>query len=143
MLTTQRTAFAEQAVMLAMAFKVDLGGLRIPPGDYRPEVTTPIGASTSGGLILQRIRLVPRTTGYTALVIGDVKLKDSKAELRSFDYVDAVHRRRASQPFPISREAYADVVAKIRDFFDTSSFRTSIAPPPATLGSDPPPSQSR
>ena len=134
----QRTAFAQQSIMFAMGFKADLGNLSIPPGDYAPEVTTPKGESTSGGVILQRIRLVPRKEGFEPLVIGDVKYKDSKAELRTFEHVDLVHRRRLQLPFPIDAATYNALLEKLRAFFDASNFTTTLAGPPANLVGPPP-----
>jgi hypothetical protein len=119
--------------MFAMAFKVDLGSLSIPPGDYAPEVSTPKGESTSGGVILQRIRLVPRKEGFEPLVIGDVKYKDSKAELRTFEHVDLLYRRRLQQPFPVDVKVYTALLDKLRAFFDASNFTTTLAGPPANL----------
>jgi hypothetical protein len=129
-----RTRFAIQALDFSEAFNAGLGTLRLAPGEYRPELTSPEGPSTGGGVqATQHIRLVSARQGFSTLVVGSANQRSAQAELRSFDYVDAVHRERFGKPAPLDRRQYEQFLGMARNFFDTHRLTTTLAAPPPEL----------
>ena len=85
---------------------------------------------------MQHLRLVPGQPGLPTLVVGHANRADGKAELRSFDYVDAVHRQRFQRPLPLDRTQYDAFMDSAKLIFAALQLRTTIAGPPADLGSE-------
>jgi hypothetical protein len=126
-----RTEVAIQADEFAAALNSGLKLIHLVPGDYVPELIAPAGPSTAGGrLATQRLRLVPRQPGFPIVVVGSANHVDGTAEIRSFDYVDAVHRARFRQPFPISRDDYTQFVDDIVRLFEIAKLSPEVREPP-------------
>ena len=137
-----QTQHAIQATDLAAALNDSLKKLRIGPGDYVPELMAPEGPSTAGGAqAMQHLRLVPGQPGLPTLVIGHANRADGKAELRSFDYVDAVHRQRFQRPLPLDRAQYDAFMDSAKLILAALHLRTTIAGLPAELSSEATPPQ--
>src|SRR4051812_48796568 len=102
-----RTRFAIQALDFSEAFNAGLGTQVLAPGSYKPQMTAPEGQSTGGGVqAMQHIRLVSSSPGVPVLVVGSANQPGGVAELRSFEYVDAVHRERFGNPVALDRHQY-------------------------------------
>lgn len=127
-----------QALDFSSAFKSVVGHLRLAPGGYVPELMAPEEPSTRGGQhARQRIRLVS-TAGasdrFPTLVVGSANVKSGKAELRSFDYVDAVHRAHFGRPLELDRTAYGQFLELVRNYFAVAQLDvTTEDTPPAEV----------
>ena len=94
-----RTRYAVQALDFAETFNAGLGALSLKPGAYQPQLTAPEGPSTGGGVqAVQHVRLVPARQGYPSILVGSANQRLGTVELRSFEYIDAVHRRALATP---------------------------------------------
>jgi hypothetical protein len=137
-----RTRFAIEANDLADALNAALGTIRLRPAGYKPELTKPEGLSTGGGIAaMQHLRLVPQLEGKRTLVVGHANGPTKTAELRSFDNLDALHRKQFNEPVELDRKDYeqflemaGNLMAVLR--LDTSvsgqtrfSIHASMAPP--------------
>lgn len=132
-----QTQHAIQATDLAAALNDSLKKLRIGPGDYVPELMAPEGPSTAGGAqAMQHLRLVPGQPGLPTLVVGHANRAEGKAELRSFDYVDAVHRQRFQRPLPLDRVQYDAFMDSAKLILSALHLHPTIASPPADLGAE-------
>lgn len=138
-----RTRFAIEANDLADALNAALGTIRLRPAGYRPELTKPEGLSTGGGVAaMQHLRLVPEVAGKRTLVVGHANRATRTAELRSYENLDALHRKQWDAPVELDRSDYdqflemaGNLMAVLR--LDTSvsgqtrfSIHASMAPPP-------------
>src|SRR5262249_31327780 len=129
-----RTQYSVQAMDLAATFNSALAKFHLMPGDYVPELTAPEGPSTGGGVqALQRLRIVPRHPAFPTLVCGDVNQKDGRAELRTWDHVDALYRQRFKRPLPIDRAQYDQFLQMAKNFLDVLRIQTVVTGPPAVL----------
>jgi len=129
-----QTYHALQASELAAAVNEALKKVRLRPGEYAAELTEPEGPSTAGGLqSMQHVRLVPRVAGHPTLVVGHADQGDKKAELRTFDHLDAVHRQRFKRPLELDRKQYEDFLTLARGLLEALHFRTTLVGPPAEL----------
>lgn len=127
-----RTRVSMQALDFAGAFKSVVGHLRIAPAGYVPELMAPDGPSTGGGSqARQRIRLVPTNERYPTLVVGSANVKSGKSELRSYDYVDAVHRQHFGKPVDLDRAAYDAFIEMVRNYFSVAQLDVVIERAPA------------
>ncbi len=96
-----RTRFAVRAIDFAETFNAGLGAMSIQPGAYRPQLTAPDGPSTGGGVqAVQHVRLVAARQGFPSILVGSANQRFGTAELRSYEYIDAVHRERWRRPVP-------------------------------------------
>lgn len=128
---TFRTDVAGSANALAQAINAVIGKERLAPADYVPELTPPREPSTAGGVrALQRIRLVPAKPGNRAIVAGSVNVKEKSAEVRSFVYVDAVHRRRFKVPVPLVRAEYEAFVKQMTQMLEQAEMRVAVVDTP-------------
>jgi hypothetical protein len=131
-----QTQHALQASDLAAALNDSLKKLRIGPGDYVPELTSPQGPSTGGGVqAMQHLRLVPGQAGLPTLVVGHANRAEGRAELRNFEYVDAAHRQRFQRPVALDRAEYDAFMNTAKMILDALHLQTTIAGPPADLTS--------
>jgi hypothetical protein len=127
-----QTKVALQVSELAEQFRKVLGGVRVQPGDYSPDLTAPEGPSTSGGAqALQHVRLVPGQAGLPTIVAGHANRFERKAELRTYAHVARNHLERFGRPLPLSLEEYDRFLAMAKNFFDGAQLETTIADPPA------------
>jgi hypothetical protein len=135
-----QTHHALQASDLAAAMNDALRKVRIAPGEYAPELTAPQGPSTAGGVqAMQHLRLVPGQTGQPVLVVGHANHAEGKAELRTYDHVDAIHRQRFHRPLELDRTAYEDFLAFAKQMFTALHLHTTVVGPPDDLVTDTPP----
>jgi hypothetical protein len=134
-----QTYHALQASELAAAVNEALKKVRLAPGDYAAELTEPEGPSTGGGLqAMQHVRLVPRLAGHPTLVVGHANQADKKAELRTYDHLDAVHRQRFKRPLALDRAQYDDFATMARGLLEALHFRTTLVGPQAELPQEEP-----
>ena len=129
-----QTYHAIQATDLAAAFNSALKRVRIVPGDYVAELTAPAGPSTAGGIqAMQHIRLVPGQADHPTLVVGHANHAEEKAELRTYDYIDAVHQQRFRRPLAIDRGQYEEFVRLARQILEALHLKTTVAEAPLDL----------
>jgi len=127
-----RTRVAMQAHDFAAAFRSVVGHMRIPPGAYTPDLTAPEGPSTRDGKqAMQRIRLVPAAEGFPTLVVGSANVKSGRAMLRSFDYVDALHREHFGRPVELDRPSYDEFIKVVRNYFAVAQLEVAVEEAPA------------
>jgi hypothetical protein len=129
-----QTFHALQATDLASAFNDALRRLRIQPGDYAAELTAPEGPSTAGGVqAMQHLRLVSSQQGAPTLVVGHANHAEGRAELRTFEHLDAVHRQRFRRPLTIDRTQYDDFLRFAKQLLDALHLTTAVVGPPPDL----------
>lgn len=129
-----QTFHALQASDLASAMNEAMKKIRIAPGDYGPELTAPEGPSTGGGVqAMQHLRLVSSDASQPALVVGHANHAAKSAELRTFEYVEAVHRERFQRPPAIERAQYDDFLHFAQTLFTSLHLQTTVVGPPASL----------
>ncbi|MEP7126997.1 MAG: hypothetical protein ABJE95_39055 [Byssovorax sp.] len=127
-----RTRFAVRALDFAETFNAGLGALSLQPGAYQPQLTTPDGPSTGGGVqAVQHVRLIAARQGFPAILVGSANQRSGTAELRSYEYIDAVHRQRWQRPVPLDRSDYEDFLNSAKNFFESNQLLVTIAGPPA------------
>jgi hypothetical protein len=132
-----QTSHAIKASDLAESFNDAMRKMAIAPGDYVPELTTPEGPSTAGGKqAMQHLRLAPRHAGFPILVAGRANHAKGNAELRSYEYLAAIHRQRYRRPLALDRTGYEQFLAVAKSFFEALRLETSIAGPPADLAGE-------
>lgn len=125
-----RTRFAVRAIDFAETFNAGLGAMSIEPGGYRPQLTAPDGPSTGGGVqAVQHVRLVAARQGFPSILVGSANQRFGTAELRSYEYIDAVHRERWRRPVPLDRGDYEDFLDAAKNFFEANQLVVSIAGP--------------
>jgi hypothetical protein len=126
-----QTFHALQASDLAKAMNEAFQKVRVQPGDYRPELTEPDGPSTGGGVqAMQHLRLVAGEQGLPTLVIGHANHAEGKAELRTYEFVDAIHRERFGRPLVLDRPAYDAFIGFAQQVFGALRLQTTIVSPP-------------
>ena len=125
-----RTRFAVRALDFAETFNAGLGALSLQPGAYQPQLTTPDGPSTGGGVqAVQHVRLIAARQGFPAILVGSANQRSGTAELRSYEYIDAVHRQRWQRPVPLDRHDYEDFIHAAQNFFESNQLLVTIASP--------------
>jgi hypothetical protein len=125
-----RTRFAVRALDFAETFNAGLGALSLQPGAYQPQLTTPDGPSTGGGVqAVQHVRLIAARQGFPAILVGSANQRSGTAELRSYEYIDAVHRQRWQRPVPLDRNDYEDFLHGAKNFFESNQLLVTIAGP--------------
>jgi hypothetical protein len=125
-----RTRFAVRALDFAETFNAGLGALSLQPGAYQPQLTTPDGPSTGGGVqAVQHVRLIAARQGFPAILVGSANQRSGTAELRSYEYIDAVHRQRWQRPVPLDRHDYEDFLHSAKNFFESNQLLVTIAGP--------------
>jgi hypothetical protein len=125
-----RTRFAVRALDFAETFNAGLGALSLQPGAYQPQLTTPDGPSTGGGVqAVQHVRLIAARQGFPAILVGSANQRSGTAELRSYAYIDAVHRQRWQRPVPLDRSDYEDFLHAAKNFFESNQLLVTIAGP--------------
>ena len=129
-----RTRFAVRALDFAETFNAGLGALSLQPGAYQPQLTTPDGPSTGGGVqAVQHVRLIAARQGFPSILVGSANQRSSTAELRSYEYIDAVHRQRWQRPVPLDRNDYEDFVHSAKNFFESNQLLVTIVSPSGGL----------
>jgi hypothetical protein len=129
-----QTFHAIQATDLASAFNSAMQRVRIVPGDYVAELTEPAGPSTAGGIqALQHIRLVPGQPGHPTLVVGQANHAEERAELRTYEHLDAVHQQRFRRPLAIDRKQYEEFLRLAKQILDALHLKTTVAEAPLDL----------
>ncbi|MDP9151400.1 MAG: hypothetical protein M3O36_15870 [Myxococcota bacterium] len=134
--TALQTRHAIEACDLSAAFNEALKKLRLAPGDYVVELTAPVGPSTAGGVqAMQHLRLVPGLAGHPTLVAGHANHADGKAELRTYEHLDAVHRQRFKKALLLDRAQYEEFFNLAKQVF--TMMRLEVAVVDANASADP------
>lgn len=129
-----RTRFAVRAIDFAETFNAGLGALSLQPAAYQPQLTAPVGNSTGGGVqAVQHVRLISARQGFTPILVGNTNQRSGTAELRSYEYIDAVHRERWKRPVPLDRGDYEDFLEAAKNFFEVNQLLVTIADPSDAL----------
>ena len=129
-----RTRFAVRALDFAETFNAGLGALSLQPAAYQPQLTAPAGNSTGGGVqAVQHVRLIPARQGAKPILVGNTNQRSGTAELRSYEYLDAVHRERWKRPLPLDRGDYEDFLQAAKNFFEANQLLVTIAEPSDAL----------
>jgi hypothetical protein len=129
-----RTRFAVRALDFAETFNAGLGALSLQPGAYQPQLTAPDGPSTGGGVqAVQHVRLIAARQGFPSILVGSANQRIGTAELRSYEYIDAVHRQRWKRPVPLDRNDYEDFLHAAKNFFESNQLLVTIAGPSGAL----------
>jgi hypothetical protein len=129
-----RTRFAVRALDFAETFNAGLGALSLQPAAYQPQLTAPVGNSTGGGVqAVQHVRLISARQGVKPILVGNTNQRSGTAELRSYEYLDAVHRERWKRPLPLDRGDYEDFLQAAKNFFEANQLLVTIAEPSDAL----------
>ncbi len=129
-----QTQFSVRATDLAESFRSTVGRLRLGPYGYVPDMTSPEGPSTGGGVqAMQHLRLMPPQANMPTLVIGHLNQRDGTAELRTIDHVDAICRDRFKQGAPLDPGQYAQFLQTAQGFLAACGLRVAYTGPPADL----------
>ncbi|MFO0678578.1 MAG: hypothetical protein U0169_18730 [Polyangiaceae bacterium] len=127
------TRITIEAHELAEVVNSGFEGIRLGVPEYVPELTSPEGPSTAGGIqALQRVKLVARKPGFANLVVGSANRVTGVAELRNYDYVDAVHRARFKRPVELGRAEYDEFLEIAVNLLQVAQLRPQIIGPPAS-----------
>ena len=130
-----RTRFAVRALDFAETFNAGLGAMSLQPGAYQPQLTTPDGPSTGGGVqAVQHVRLIAARQGFPSILVSSANQRIGSAELRSYEYIDAVHRQRWKRPVPLDRNDYKDFLNAAKNFFESNQLLVTIAGPEGAVG---------
>ncbi|MDP9037256.1 MAG: hypothetical protein M3O50_20855 [Myxococcota bacterium] len=129
-----QTRHAIEACDLAAAFNEALKKLTLAPGDYVVELTAPVGPSTAGGVqAMQHLRLVPGRAGHPTLVAGHANHAEAKAELRTYEHLDAVHRQRFKKALLLDRAQYNDFFNLAKQVFTMMRLEVAVVDANASL----------
>jgi hypothetical protein len=129
-----QTQFSVRATDLAESFRGTIGRMRVGPHGFVPDMTSPEGPSTGGGVqAMQHLRLVPPQPNMPTLVIGHLNQRDGTAELRTLDYVDAICRERFKQSAPLDPGQYTVLLQSAQGFLMACGLRVAFAGPPSDL----------
>jgi hypothetical protein len=124
------TRGAQDGADVSQRFQEKLSDIEVSPGRYRAEITMPHGPSTGGGAVAQRIRLVPRLGGRPVLVIGSVVMHEARAEVRTIEHLEAIHRLRYRKPLELNRVLYTQLVGRMLAFFESEYMKATMEPLP-------------
>lgn len=126
-----QTQVAVQVRELAQQLNDAFQRVRISPGEYSPELTEPEGPSTSRGAhAMQHLRLVAKAPGWPTLVIGQVNKVEGKAELRTYEHLDVIHKERFGKPLELNQAEYERFVDMAKSFLGVHKIETQLAGPP-------------
>lgn len=129
-----QTQYSVRATDLAESFRSTVGRLRVGPHGYTPDMTSPEGPSTGGGVqAMQHVRLLPPGPNLPTLVIGNLNQKEGTAELRTLDHVDAICRERFRQGAPLDPGQYSHFLQTAQGFLAACGLRVAYSGPPADL----------
>ncbi len=123
-----QTSTSLELTSLSENFRTALGALRLGPHGYIPDMTAPEGPSTGGGAqATQHLLLLPPEPDLSKLVVGRVNKHEGTAELRTWDYLDAVYRERFNEGVPVDPEPYAQFLESAQGFLAESGLRVSLS----------------
>jgi len=129
-----QTQFSVRATDLAESFRSTLGRYRVGPHGFVPDMTSPEGPSTGGGVqAVQHLRLMPPQPNMPTLVVGSLNPRDGTAELRTLEYVDAISRERFKQGAPLDPGQYSQFLQSAQAFLAACGMKVVYAGPPADL----------
>jgi hypothetical protein len=105
-----------------------MGAIRIGPSGYVPDMTAPEGPSTGGGtLATQHLLLMPSEPGQPKLVVGRANKQEGTAELRTWDYLEALCQSRFKHGVPVDREGYDQFLQSAQSFLVESGLRVTLS----------------
>lgn len=123
-----QTSASLQAASLSGSFRTALGAIRVGPSGYVPHLTAPDSPSTGGGAqATQHLLLVPPEEGPPKLVVGRANKQEGTAELRTWEYIDALCRSRFKQGPPVDREPYEQFLQSAQSFLVESGLRVTLS----------------
>lgn len=129
-----QTQFSLQATGLADSYRTTVGQLRVGPHGYAPDMTSPEGPSTGGGVqAMQHLRLVAPEGALPTLVVGHANMREQTAELRTWEHVDAICRERFGRSAPLDPSQYQDFLQSAQGFLAACGLRVVLSPTPAEL----------
>jgi hypothetical protein len=113
---SNRTQFAMRALTLADYFNAKVGDRRV--SGYQVKLAAPDGPSTGGGKqALQHISLIPDAGGAT-ITAGSANPVAKTAELRSYRYLEQLHRQRfGGKGFLLDKVNYNELLKRMQTFF--------------------------
>lgn len=113
-----RTQFAMAALDFATLFTAVVGSEPVPSTEgasFKVELSAPDGPSTGGGA--QSVQHIRVSRDGLTLVAGSIDSVQKSAELRSYDYVSAIHAQRyKGVALPIDRVAYDALLKRVQAF---------------------------
>jgi hypothetical protein len=129
-----QTQFSVRATDLAESYRSTMGRMRLGPYGYAPDLTSPEGPSTGGGVqAMQHLRLMPPQPNLPTLVVGHVDGRQGTAELRTIEHVDAICRDRFKQGAPLDPTQYAQFLQAAQGFLAACGMRVAFTGPPPDL----------
>lgn len=129
-----RTRLAQKFVSLADDVTEGFEGFTIGGGAYRIELTAPSGQSTGGGKqALQHLCLQPQRTGHPTIVAGTINAVGKEAQLRTFEYVEAIHLVRFRRRIDLTPRQWADLLERADEILRAADIATQRVGPPAAL----------
>jgi hypothetical protein len=129
-----RTRLAKKFVSLADEVTEGFEGFDVGLGGYSIGLTCPPGQSTGGGRqALQHLCLVPQNPGAPSIVAGTVNAVAKEAELRTFEYVDAVHRARFHRALDVTARQWEELLRRATAIFAAAEIATRLVGPPPDL----------
>jgi hypothetical protein len=128
-----RTRFSMQALDLATMFQMSFGQKRFGNVGYVAELAKPNVSTGGGKQAMQPIRMNPSQKGFSVLTVGAANPVERRVELRSYEYVDRVHRERFAKAVPLDRAAYNQFLTEANAFFGQWGMAVTMTMPPAGL----------
>jgi hypothetical protein len=118
------TRLTGMALILSSLFKVKFHDTLVT--GRSPILSEPAGPSSAGGqLSVQRISLEQK--GRPTIIIGWANCATSECELRTWAYLEQVHRRRyPNQRLPVAKYEYVDFLAELKKFMEDRHLEVTI-----------------
>lgn len=137
-----QTRWAGEARALAEAFESSFGKTKVALS-WRPEMRAPDVQSTAGGVQAAMPVVLTPSVG-PAFVLGHAHAKERKAELRTFEHANRLHRQRYDVSIAILPQDYDAFLTTIEAFFTGHGLQVRrVGPPSLPPPSIPPPAAKR
>ncbi|MCA9624655.1 MAG: hypothetical protein KC731_36780 [Myxococcales bacterium] len=119
------TKYTGKAFVLSSLFQAQFGRELVT--GRTPKLLEPQSPSSDSGIMANQ-SLVLEKTGKPSITIGWANCATEEAELRTYDYLATVWRKRyPDQGFPVSKHEYADFYVKASHFLKTHGMKLQIA----------------
>jgi hypothetical protein len=118
------TRLTGMALILSSLFKVKFHDTLVT--GRKPVLAEPSGPSSAGGqLSVQRISL--EKEGRPVIIIGWTNCATSEAELRTWNYLEQVHRKRyPDQRLPVRKYEYIDFLTELKEFLEDRQLTVTL-----------------
>ena len=122
-----RTEFAFKAMELSSMFMVKFGR-RVLEGEIQRSVKVDEPEESTGGGKHARepITLVPVGEEVGGIVIGWMDVAQQKAEIRSYQVLEAIHKNRTGVDLDLDRLDYENFIDEMKDFFGRESIVADV-----------------